>query len=291
MKKMEKTNKRNNLKMLVGILLIGVLALLTACGNGSGSGKEAGNGDKKKITVGFGVGTYEEQFRQSILPILEKKGYSVEIKTFSQNMQVNPAMKEGAIDASIFQSTAYMEAINKEINADMVGIAYVPGAPQGIYSENHTTLDDVKDGTTVAVPNDPVNQERALRILEELGWIKIKEGAGVADFNINSMEPAKYKIDIKILDPAQILVSLQDVDYGIINGNFIASSGRKITDALKIENTPMQHRIIVSVNKKDENSQWAKDLKAAYESKEFEEYILGLDKYKGFIMPEAWKNN
>lgn len=285
---MKKMNKKKNLLV---ILLIGVLAVLTACGNGGGSGKEADNGNKKKITVGFGVGTYEEQFRQSILPILEKKGYTVEIKTFSQNMQVNPAMKEGTIDASIFQSTAYMEAINKEINADMVGIAYVPGAPQGIYSQNHTTLDDVKDGTTVAVPNDPVNQERALRILEELGWIKIKDGAGVADFNINSMEPAKYKIDIKILDPAQILVSLQDVDYGIINGNFIASSGRKITDALKIENTPMQHRIIVSVNKKDENTQWAKDLKAAYESKEFEEYILGLDKYKGFIMPEAWKNN
>ncbi|WP_331281736.1 MetQ/NlpA family ABC transporter substrate-binding protein [Paenibacillus sp. FSL L8-0436] len=276
------------MKKLMLVMLIGVLAVLTACGN-----KEAeSSGDKKKLTVGFGVGTYEEQFRQSILPILEKQGYTVDIKTFSQNMQVNPAMKEGSIDASIFQSTAYMEAINKEINADMTGIAYVPGAPQGLYSVNHTTLDDVKDGTTVAVPNDPVNQERALRILEELGWIKIKEGAGVADFNINSMEPDKYNIDIKILDPAQILVSLQDVDYGVVNGNYIANSpDRKITDALKIENTPMQHRIIVSVNKKDENSQWAKDLKAAYESKEFEEYILGIEKYDGFILPEAWKNN
>jgi D-methionine transport system substrate-binding protein len=276
------------MKKLMLVMLIGVLAVLTACGN-----KEAeSSGDKKKLTVGFGVGTYEEQFRQSILPILEKQGYTVDIKTFSQNMQVNPAMKEGSIDASIFQSTAYMEAINKEINADMTGIAYVPGAPQGLYSVNHTTLDDVKDGTTVAVPNDPVNQERALRILEELGWIKIKEGAGVADFNINSMEPDKYNIDIKILDPAQILVSLQDVDYGVVNGNYIANSpDRKITDALKIENTPMQHRIIVSVNKKDEDSQWAKDLKAAYESKEFEEYILGIEKYDGFILPEAWKNN
>lgn len=275
------------MKKLMLVMMIGVLAVLTACGN-----KEAGDsGDKKKLTVGFGVGTYEEQFRQSILPILEKQGYSVDIKTFSQNMQVNPAMKEGSIDASIFQSTAYMEAINEEINADMVGIAYVPGAPQGLYSVNHTTLDDVKDGTTVAVPNDPVNQERALRILEELGWVKIKEGAGVADFNINSMEPDKYNIDIKILDPAQILVSLQDVDYGVVNGNYIANSDRKITDALKIENTPMEHRIIVSVNKKDENSQWAKDLKVAYESKEFEEYILGLEKYDGFILPEAWDNN
>ncbi len=275
------------MKKLMVVMLISVLAVLSACGNQ----EEANSGDKKKLTIGFGVGTYEEQFRQSILPILEEQGYSVEIKTFSQNMQVNPAMKEGSIDASIFQSTAYMEAINEEINADMVGIAYAPGAPQGLYSVNHTTLDDVKDGTTVAVPNDPVNQERALRILEELGWVKIKDGAGVADFNINSMESDKYDIDIKILDPAQILVSLQDVDYGVVNGNYIANSDRKITDALKIENTPMEHRIIVSVNKKDEDSQWAKDLKAAYESKAFEEYILGIEKYDGFILPEAWDNN
>jgi len=275
------------MKKLIVVLMIGVLAVLTACGNSQSDN----SGDKKKLTIGFGVGTSEEQFRQSILPILEKQGYTVEIKSFSQNMQVNPAMKEGSIDASIFQSTAYMEAINKEIKADMVGIAYAPGAPQGLYSVNHTTLDDVKDGTTVAVPNDPVNQERALRILEELGWIKIKDGAGVADFNINSMEPDKYNIDIKILDPAQILVSLQDVDYGVVNGNYIANSDRKITDALKIENTPMEHRIIVSVNKKDENTQWAKDLKAAYESKEFEEYIRGIEKYDGFILPEAWDNN
>lgn len=276
------------MKKLWLVMLIGILAVLTACGN-----KEAeSSGDKKNLTVGFGVGTYEEQFRQSILPILEKQGYTVDIKTFSQNMQVNPAMKEGSIDASIFQSTAYMEAINEEINADMTGIAYVPGAPQGLYSVNHTTLDEVKDGTTVAVPNDPVNQERALRILEELGWIKIKEGAGVADFNINSMEPDQYDIDIKILDPAQILVSLQDVDYGVVNGNYIANApDRKITDALKIEDTPMQHRIIVSVNAKDADTQWAKDLKAAYESPEFEEYILGLEKYDGFILPEAWENN
>lgn len=282
------------MKKAMTLFLIGFVLVLTACGsNNAADNSKAGaaESEKKEIVVGFGVGTYEEQFRQAILPILEKQGYKVDIKTFSQNMQVNPAMKEGTIDASIFQSTAYMEAINGEIGADMVGIAYVPGAPQGIYSVKHTTLDDVKDGTTVAVPNDPVNQERALRILEELGWVKIKEGSNLADFNINNMEPDKYKIDIKILDPAQIMVSLQDVDYGVINGNYIASAGKKITDALKIENTPMQHRIIVSVNRKDENTQWAKDLKAAYESTEFENYITELEKYDGFILPEAWKNN
>lgn len=116
------------MKKLLAILLISSMAVLAACGNNK---EAASSGDKKEITVGFGVGTYEEQFRQSILPILEGKGYTVDIKTFSQNMQVNPAMKEGSIDASIFQSTAYMDAINKEIGADMVGIAYVPGARRG----------------------------------------------------------------------------------------------------------------------------------------------------------------
>ncbi|MCM3701256.1 MetQ/NlpA family ABC transporter substrate-binding protein [Paenibacillus macerans] len=274
------------MKKFAAVLLIGLLLVLSACGKQNTAGQ-----DKKEITVGFGVGTYEEQFRAGILPILEKKGYKVNIKTFSQNMQVNPAMQEGSIDASVFQSTAYMEGINDELHMDMIGITFAPSAPQGLYSERHQSLDEVKDGSTVAVPNDPVNQERAVRILEELGWVKVAEDAGTTDFNLNSVSPGQYAIDIQVLDPAQILVSLKDVDFGVVNGNYIANAKRKITEALKIENTPEQHRIIVSINKADENTQWAKDLKAAYESPEFEEYIKSQDKYDGFILPAAWENN
>jgi D-methionine transport system substrate-binding protein len=266
-------------------ILIGLLLVLASCG------KEGKSVDKKNITVGFGVGTYEEQFRKSILPILEDKGYKVNIKTFSQNMQVNPAMQAGSIDASIFQSTAYMEGVNKEQKTDMIGISFVPSAPQGLYSKNHKSLSEVKDGTTVAVPNDPVNQERAVRILEELGWVKVKSNTKTINFNLNSVEPNKYDIKLKVLDPAQILVSLADVDYGVVNGNYIANAGKKITDALKVENTPKQHRIIVSINKKNKNTKWAKDLKAAYESNKFEKYIKSQGKYDGFILPEAWGSN
>ncbi|WP_410513514.1 MetQ/NlpA family ABC transporter substrate-binding protein [Paenibacillus sp. BR2-3] len=274
------------MKKWLVVVLAGLILVLSACGK-----QDAASGDKKEFTVGFGVGTYEDQFRNGILPILEEKGYKVEIKTFSQNMQVNPAMKEGSIDASIFQSTAYMEAINKELNADMARLAFSPGAPQGLYSEKHKSLDEVKEGSTVALPQDPVNQERAVRILEELGWVKVKADAGTTDFNLNSVEPGSVNLKLEVLDPAQILVSLKDVDFGVVNGNYIANANRKITEALKIENTPEQHRIIVSINKKDENTPWAKDLKAAYESKEFEDYINSQEKYNGFILPEAWKTN
>lgn len=277
------------MKKLLSILVLFTLLVLTACGNEDSQG-DSGE-EKKDLVFGFGVGTYEEQFRNGILPILEEKGYNVEIKVFSQNMQVNPAMAEGAIDASVFQSTAYMEGINEELGIKMVRLAFSPGAPQSLHSVNHDSLDAVQDGSTVAVPNDPVNQERAVRILEEIGWVNVADGAGTTDFNLNSVTPAAYDIKFQVLDPAQILVSLKDVDFGVVNGNYIADAGMKISDALKIENTPEEHRIIVSILEEDLNTQWAKDVKEAYESPEFEEYILSQEKYDGFILPEAWENN
>lgn len=275
------------MKKVISFFSIMLVLFLAACGSEESAGQE----EKKELIFGFGVGTYEEQFRKGILPILEEKGYNVEIKVFSQNMQVNPAMAEGAIDASVFQSTSYMEGINKELNVEMVRLAFSPGAPQSLRSVKHDSLDAVKDGSTVALPNDPVNQERAVRILEDLGWVSVEKDAGTTDFNLNSVKPAAYDLDFKVLDPAQILASLEDVDFGVVNGNYIASSGLKISDALKIENTPEEHRIIVSILKENLDTQWAKDVKAAFESPEFEESILSEEKYDGFILPEAWESN
>lgn len=275
------------MKKVISFLSILLVLFLAACGSEESAGQE----EKKELVFGFGVGTYEEQFRKGILPILEEKGYDIEIKVFSQNMQVNPAMAEGAIDASVFQSTSYMEGINKELNVEMVRLAFSPGAPQSLRSVKHDSLDAVKDGSTVALPNDPVNQERAVRILEDLGWVSVEKDAGTTDFNLNSVKPADYDLDLKVLDPAQILASLEDVDFGVVNGNYIASSGLKISDALQIENTPEEHRIIVSILKENLDTQWAKDVKAAFESPEFEEYILSEEKFDGFILPEAWESN
>ena len=93
------------MKKLMALLAVLLLGLVVACDSGQEVNQD---GEKTTIVAGFGVGTYEEQFREGIVPILEEQGYDVEIKIFSQNMQVNPAMEEGAIDLSVFQSTAYM---------------------------------------------------------------------------------------------------------------------------------------------------------------------------------------
>lgn len=265
---------------------MGILLLLAACGGSDTVGEE-----KQELVFGFGVGTYEEQFRLGILPILEEQGYTVDIEILSQNMQVNPAMAEGSIDASVFQSTSYMEAMGEELGSDMMRLAYSPGAPQSLHSVRHQSLDAVEDGSTVALPSDPVNQERAIRILEDLGWVTVDADAGTSDFSMNSVHADQYDLDFQILDPAQILVSLEDVDFGVINGNYIAEAGMRIADGLAIENTPNEHRIIVTILAGDAETQWAQDLRAAYESAEFEAFILADERYDGFVLPEAWDSN
>ena len=143
---------------------------------------------------------------------------------------------------------------------------------------------------TITVPNDPVNAERAARILEDLGWIKIKSGVDPVKFSVNDIEKGKYDLVIKEVDPAQALRSIDDVDFAVINGNYIANMGLKITDSLIVEDTPAEHVVMVSILGKDQDQQWAKDLKKAYESKEFENYIKNEPLYDGFIFPKHWDN-
>jgi D-methionine transport system substrate-binding protein len=270
---------------LSGVILAATV-LLTACNDNSKNPDKAV--ETKQITVGFGPSTYVDQFKFGIKPYLEKKGYTVNIKIFSQNTQIDPALKEGALNATVHQSIAYMDDMNEKLDLDMIKWADTPSAPQTLRSLKHRTLEGIKDGAVVAVPNDPVNEERAIRLLEQLGWVKVKANAGTATFSLSSVEPGNYNLQIKELDSAQGLRALQDVDYAVVNGNFVASAGERISDGLVIEKTPAQHVVMVTIRARDQGTQWAKDLREAYQSEEFEQYIKSQDVYRDFIFPPAW---
>lgn len=280
-----------NLKRFKTVIAVGLTMLLVACGNDEPKANVAEKAtEKKTIVVAFGPSSYGTQFTTAIQPILEAQGYEVVPRVFSQNAQINRSMKDGEVDASIFQSVAYMEDINRLLGMDMVKLADTASAPQSLRSSRHQSLDAIKDGMTITVPNDPVNAERAARILEDLGWIKIKAGVDPVKFSVNDIEKGKYDLVIKEVDPAQALRSIDDVDFAVINGNYIANMGLKITDSLIVEDTPAEHVVMVSILGKDQEQQWAKDLKKAYESKEFENYIKNEPLYDGFIFPKHWDN-
>lgn len=266
-------------KILVFASVISVFALLAGCGTSSGAT------EKKEIKFGFVAGPYSDHVKEGIKPILEKKGYKVTLTEFASD-QTNAALFRSEIDANVSNSTAYLESTSKENNYDLVPLIQVPSAPLGLYSNKLKSLNDVKDGVKIGVPQDPVSLARTLKVIEKLGWGKAKEGVDILKITEKDIVPAKFKITYVPLPSAQIPRALDDLDFGFLFGGYAIASGRKLSDALASEDTPPEHRIIVAVKKGSAESKWAKDIIDAYKSPEYKKTVQDHAIFKGYVLPD-----
>lgn len=264
-------------KTLLTISLIFSLLVLGACGS------TAANEDKKEITIGATAGPYSDQLREGIIPILEKDGYKVKIVEFNDYIQPNVALNEGEIDANLFQNRIYLGQFNKDHDMDLVAPFAVPTAPIALYSKKHTSFDDVKEGMTVTMPNDPTNLARSLNMLADFGLIKVNEEADPTVVSEKDIVENKLNLKIKPIDPAQTPRSLGDTDFAFINGNFALASGLKLYEAVEIEKTPEGYLIYVTLRKEDVDKPFAKALKKAYHSDEFLDFTN--KNAKGYVKP------
>lgn len=264
-------------------MLIPTMALLLgACG-------EKESSEKREIIFGLGPSIYVDQVEKGIRPLLEAKGYQVVIKTFSHNSMIPSALKEGAVDVSVHISTANLHEMNRRLGGEpMIVWADTPSAPQTLRSVKHHSLADVKDGMTVGIPNDPVNAERAARLLESLGWVTLAPDLEVSNFHIKELKPGRVKLNIKEIEAAQMLRVIEDLDFVIVNGNFVTNAGLRISDGLAVEDSPEEHLVKVAILEKHRETAWAKAIKEAYESKAYENYIKSDALYEGLIFPKAW---
>ena len=135
---------------------------------------------------------------------------------------------------------------------------------------------------TIAVPNDTTNEARALLLLEDLGYIKLKEGAGITA-TILDIEENPYGIEFKEVEAAQLPNVLQDVDYAVINSNYAIEANLNPTkDALGIEGSSSAYGNILAVKEGNENSDFIKALKAALESQQVVDFIAA--EYDGAVV-------
>jgi D-methionine transport system substrate-binding protein len=225
--------------------------------------------DPKEITIGTSAGPYADQIKLGIKPILEKQGYKVKLVEFNDYIQPNFALAEGSLDANVFQHIVYLKKFALEHKLALTDLITIPTAPIAIYSKKHKTLDDVKEGTTVGLPNDPTNQARALVLLDQLGWIKLRASFDPVRASEKDIAVNTKKIKLLPLEAAQLPRSLGDTDYSFINGNYALASGLKLTDALVAEKISPNYINLVAIRTADKDKQFAKDLAAAYRSREF----------------------
>ncbi|MFJ1299006.1 MetQ/NlpA family ABC transporter substrate-binding protein [Pseudomonadota bacterium AL_CKDN230030165-1A_HGKHYDSX7] len=229
----------------------------------------AADPDKKEIVFGATAGPYSDQIKLGIKPILEKQGYKVRIVEFNDYVQPNFALAQGALDANAFQHIVYLKNFSAKNNLQLTELVKVPTAPIAIYSKKYQSVDAAPDGISVAVPNDPTNQARALVVLEELKWVKLKPGYDPLTASEKDVIENPKKIKIVPLEAAQLPRSLDDTDYSFVNGNFAIASGLKLTSALALEKTTPTYQNLVAVRTADKDKPFVRDIAAAYQSREF----------------------
>ncbi|WP_379966349.1 MetQ/NlpA family ABC transporter substrate-binding protein [Ectobacillus sp. sgz5001026] len=271
----------------VALLIVFVLSLglLAAC---TGQNQSQTTTEKKEIKIGATTGPYSDMVTKAIKPQLEKLGYKVTVVEFSDYIQPNKALAEGSIDANLFQHKVYMENFAKQNNMQLSEVVVVPTAPMGIFSNKYKSLNDVKEGSSIAIPNDPTNAARAFVILQDAGLIKLDANVNPLTVSEKDVKENTKKLVFKPIEAAQLPRAVESVDLSAVPGNFALAAKMNLLDALQLEKMPDQYRNRVVVNTKDLDKQFAKDLKTAVESKEFEAEI---DKdFKGFGKPE-WMTN
>lgn len=244
--------------------------------------------NKPEIVFGTSVGDFGDMVKNSVKPQLEKQGYKVKLVEFSDYVRPNQALASGDIDINIFQHKPYLDDFKKTHNLDLIEVFQVPTAPLGIYSGKLTALDQVKEGSSLSAPNDPSNFARALVMLNELGWIKLKDG--INPLTASKADIAENTKNIKIveLEAAQLPRSRSDVDFAVVNGNYATSSGIKLTEAL-FQEPSFAYVNWSAVRTKDKDSKWVKDVTNAYNSAEFKKYAH--ETFPGYKYPAIWNEN
>ncbi|MBD8067403.1 MetQ/NlpA family ABC transporter substrate-binding protein [Bacillus sp. PS06] len=269
-------------KLLLSIILLLSIGLLAACG--SSEGENAGSEDKKEIKFGATAGPYSDMITKAIQPILEEKGYKVTIIEFSDYIQPNMALSTGDIDANLFQHKIYLESFAKEHSLELSEIISVPTAPMGIYSNKFSSLEEVTDGSSIAIPNDPTNAARAFLILEDAGLITLDPEAETLTVSEKDVTENVKNLKFEPIEAAQLPRAVESVDLSAVPGNFALAAEMDLLSALQLENMPDQYRNRIVVNTSDLKAQFAKDIKEAVESAEFEATID--EQFQGFGKPE-----
>ena len=144
----------------------------------------------------------------------------MEVKEFSDYIQPNNALAEGDLDANLFQHKIYMETFAKQHNMDLSEVIVVPTAPMGIYSQKFDSIEDIKEGSAIAIPNDPTNAARAFQILEDAKLITLKPDTDPLTVSEKDIEENVKNLQFKPIEAAQLPRAVDSVDLSAVPGNY-----------------------------------------------------------------------
>ncbi len=279
--------------LLGGAAVLGSFAL-TACGgnsatsssaatSGAATSSSASNGTV--ITVGASPSPHAEILK-AVEDEIKAAGYELKVVEYNDYVQPNVALSEGDLDANYFQHKPYLDNYNQENGTDLVSAAAIHFEPMGIYAGKSSDIKNVPDGAKIAVPSDATNEARALLLLQDQGVLKLKDGVGL-EATKNDIAENPHNVEFVEVEAASVPRTLQDADFGVINGNYALSAGLDTTATLASEGAGSEaaktYANIVAVRKGEDQTDKTKALVKALTSDTAKKFIE--NQYKGSVIP------
>jgi D-methionine transport system substrate-binding protein len=271
---------RNTAKLTTAVLTAGALTLgLSACG---GSDDKAASSDGPLIVAATPV-PHAEILTYVKDNLAEKEGLDLEVKEFTDYVTPNTATEDGSVGANYFQTKPYLDDFNKKNGTHLVPVVSVHVEPLGLYSDKFEKADELKNGATIAVPNDTANEARALKLLADNGLIELKKGSE-ADATPADITKNPKNLKFKEIEAAQTPRALADVDAAVVNGNYAIEADLKpAEDAVVLEsaeNSPFGNYLVVKEGSEDDPR--VKKLVKLLTSPEVKKFVE--DKYAGSVL-------
>lgn len=275
-------------KKIVGLLLVGALAITALAGCGKKT--ESASDEAKTVKIGV-VGSIYEDLWAPAQATLKEEGINFEIVQFSDYNTPNNALNSGEIDLNAFQHQIFLKADTEANGYEVETIGYTFIIPLNVYSNKVSSIDEIKDGDTIAIPNDVTNGGRAIKVLEAAGLITLKDGA---DFSPTVADIETYNVDITIqeLQANTIPSALDDVTAAIVNGNYALDFGLKTEEAIFKDTSVDEEEywnIIVAKTADLEDAEKVETYKKVVEAFQAEETQKVFDeKFGGYFIAVGW---
>lgn len=254
------------MKKIISILLVALIAVSVAF---AGGGKESSS---LELKVGATPEPHAEMLNL-VVDDLAAQGITLKVIEFTDYVTPNEALESGQIDANFFQHIPYMESFNKERGFHLVNAGGIHVEPLALYSKKVSSVADLKPGSTIAIPNDPTNEGRALLLLQSAGLIKLSADAGLEATPLNVADnPLNLKF--REIEAASLPRVLADVDAAVINGNYAIPAGLIATrDGLFVEGADSPYVNIITVKSGNENDSRIQALVKALQSDEVKNFV------------------
>ncbi|MGX7091826.1 MetQ/NlpA family ABC transporter substrate-binding protein [Hutsoniella sourekii] len=216
----------------------------------------------------------------------------IELVSFTDGVYANAAQYDGELDLTAFQHNAFLAQENEEKGYGLVAIGDTFISPMNIFSEQIDSLDQIKAGDSVSIPNNVTNQGRALYVLDRAGLIKLDEEVGFTP-DIHDIKENPLNLEIKEVAPENILPTLPDVTIGITNSDFALDYGLDpVEDAVfHLDFDPNDEAFkpyvnIITARKEDKDNPTYQAIVKAYQQDNVYDYIL--DTFNNAMVP-VWK--